>query len=189
MGILDTLLSSQNAQLVAQLAKNSGIDSTDVQNVMGQLLPALSQGVKTNVNQSGGIDQLIGALSKGNHQHYIDDPQALADASAVNEGNAILGHVLGSKEASRNIAAQTAQSTGVSNDIVKQLLPLVATAMMGALSKETSNSAIGGVGNLDLSGLLGGNASPIVGMVTSFLDANNDGDVTDDLLNLAKKFF
>ena len=61
--------------------------------------------------------------------------------------------------------------------------------MMGALSKETSNSAIGGVGNLDLSGLLGGNASPIVGMVTSFLDANNDGDVTDDLLNLAKKFF
>jgi len=189
MGILDTLLSSQNAQLVAQLAKNSGIDSTDVQNVMGQLLPALSQGVKTNVNQSGGIDQLIGALSKGNHQHYIDDPQALADASAVNEGNAILGHVLGSKEASRKIAAQTAQSTGVSNDTVKQLLPLVATAMMASLSKETSNSAIGGVGNLDLSGLLGGNASPIVDMVTSFLDANNDGDVTDDLLNLAKKFF
>ncbi len=189
MGILDTLLSGQNIQLVTQLAKNSGIDSADVQKVIGQLLPALSQGVKANVSQSGGIDQLIGALSKGNHQQYLDNPESLSDTSAVNEGNAILGHVLGNKEASRNIAAQTAQSTGVSNDIVKQLLPLVATAMMGALSKETSNSAIGGVGNLDLSGLLGANASPVVGMVTSFLDADNDGDVTDDLLNLAKKFF
>ncbi len=189
MGLLDTLLSGQSAQLVAQLAKNSGINSTDVQNVMGQLLPALSQGVKANVSQPGGIDQLIGALSKGNHQQYIDDPQALTDASAINEGNAILGHVLGSKEVSRNIATQTAQSTGVSTDIVKQLLPLVATAMMGALSKETSNSSIGGVGNLDLSSLLGSNSSPVVGMITSFLDSNNDGDVTDDLLNLAKKFF
>jgi len=54
MGILDTLLSGQNVQLVTQLAKNSG------------------------------IDQLIGTLSKGNHQHYLDNPQSLADASAVN---------------------------------------------------------------------------------------------------------
>ncbi len=189
MGLLDTLLSGQNTQLITQLAKNSGIDSADVQNVIGKLLPALSQGVKSNVSQSGGIDQLIGALSKGNHQRYLDSPQDLADVSAVNEGNAILGHVLGSKEASRNIAAQATESTGVSNDIVKKLLPLAATIMMGALSKETSNSPIGGVGNLDLNSILGDNASPVIGMVTSFLDANNDGNVTDDLLNLAKKFF
>jgi len=36
---------------------------------------------------------------------------------------------------------------------------------------------------------LGANASPVVGMITSFLDTNNDGDITDDLFNLAKKFF
>jgi len=189
MGILETLLSGQNAQLVSQLAKNTGLDSTDVQKIIGQLVPALSQGIKTNVSQSGGVEQLINALSKGNHQHYIDKPESLTDASAVTEGNSILGHILGSKEASRNMATQAAQTTGVSNDIVKQLLPLVATAIMGALSKETSNSPIGGVGNLNLSSLLGNNASPVVGMVTSFLDTNNDGDITDDLFNLAKKFF
>ena len=102
---------------------------------------------------------------------------------------AILGHVLGNKEASRNVAAQAAQATGVNSDIVKQLLPLVATAVMGALSKETTDSPIGGRGqSLDLSSLTGADASPVVGMITSFLDAGNDGSITDDLLNMAKKF-
>lgn len=38
MGILDTLLSGQNAQLMTQLARNSGINEADVQKVICQLL-------------------------------------------------------------------------------------------------------------------------------------------------------
>ena len=38
----------------------------------------------------------MSALSKGNHQRYIDSPQSLGDQKAVADGNGILGHVLGS---------------------------------------------------------------------------------------------
>jgi len=190
MGILDTLLSGQNAQLITQLARNSGIDETDVQNVLGQLLPAVSQGIKSNASTSTGLGELVTALGKGDYQRYLDNPEELTTSSATDEGNAILGHVLGGRDASRSLAEQAAELTGIDSGIVKQLLPLVATAVMGALSKETTDSPIGGSGkSLDMSSILGADASPVVGMITSFLDADNDGDITDDLLNMAKKFF
>lgn len=190
MAILETLLSGQNAQLIAQFARNSGIDVADVQKVIGQLLPAVSQGIKSNASTSAGLGALVTALGKGDYQRYLDNPDALTDTAATDEGNAILGHVLGGRDASRNVAEQAAQTTGVDSGIVKQLLPLVATAVMGALSKETTDSSIGGSGqSLDLSSIMGADASPVLGMITSFLDTDNDGDIADDLFNMAKKFF
>jgi hypothetical protein len=53
---------------------------------------------------------------------------------------------------------------------------------MGVLSKQTS-------GGSQLSGLAGTPSSDPLGMLAGFLDSDKDGDSTDDLLNLAKKFF
>lgn len=191
MGILDAVLGAGNTQLVSQLARNFGLDESAVQSVVSQLIPAVSKGIKNNASSSAGLGGLMSALSQGNHQRYIESPEALTEASAVDEGNAILGHVFGNKDVSRNVASHAAETTGIDNSIVKKLLPLVASAVMGALSKETTNSsALGGVGNLDISSLLGGgDSSSAMGLVSSFLDADNDGDITDDLLKLAKKFF
>lgn len=190
MGILDTLLSSQNAQLITQLARNSGIDESDVQNVLGQLLPVVSQGIKNNADTTEGLGELVSAMGKGNYQRYLEHPEDLAQPVATREGNAILGRALGSRDASRSVAEYAAEATGIDSGIVKQLLPLVATAVMGALSKETTDSPIGGQGqSLDMSSLGGANASPVVGLITSFLDADKDGDITDDLFNIARKFF
>lgn len=190
MAILEALLSGQNAQLITQFARNSGIDAADMQKVIGQLLPAVSQGIKSNASTSEGLGALVTALGKGDHQRYLENAEGIDEAAATTEGNAILGHVLGGRDASRSVAEQAAQTTGVDSSIVKQLLPLVATAVMGALSKEAKDSPIGGSGqSLGLNSILGADASPVVGMISSFLDTDNDGDITDDLFNMAKKFF
>jgi len=190
VGILDAILGSGNTQLVSQLANQFGIDESAIKSVVSQLVPAVSGGIKSNASSTEGLGGLISALSSGNHQHYIDSPEALTEASAVDDGNAILGHVLGSKDASRQLASQTADASGVDSSIVKQLLPVVASVVMGVLSKETTNSSsFGGAGKLDISSLLGEGSGSAVDMIGSFLDTDKDGDVADDLLNLAKKFF
>ncbi len=189
MGILDAILGGQDNQLVTQLAKTAGIDESMVQNVVTQLLPAVSKGIKSNVGESGGLGDLVNALSSGNHQQYLDNPEKLTESAALDEGNAILGHVFGDKDVSRNVAGQAAEATGVDSGIIKKLLPLVATTVMGALSKETANNPLLGGSGLDANNLLGGDTSSVSNLLTSFLDADNDGDVTDDLLNMAKKFF
>ena len=70
--------------------------------------------------------------------------------------------------------------SGVSPDIIKQMLPMLATMAMGALSKQTG-------GGSQLKSPAGG-GSPM-DMLGSLLDSNNDGSSMDEVLDLAKKFF
>lgn len=181
MSLFDSLLGGQNAQLVSQLAKQAGLDSSDVQNIVGQLLPVLSNSIKQNANNGSGLQSLLQALQNGNHSKYLDNPEVLAEPSATAEGNAILGHILGSKDDSRNLARQAADATGADESIVKKLLPLVAATAMGALSK-TANQAS------TQANLSNSNNPDLGNLLVSFLDSNNDGNITDDLLNIAKKF-
>ncbi len=184
MGILDSILGGGNSQMISQLARTVGIDESTVQSVVNQLLPAVSKGIKNNAGSSDGLGGLMNALTSGNHQQYLDNPEILGNSTAVDDGNGILGHIFGNKDVSRNVAGHAAEATGVDSSLVKKLLPLVASMAMGALSKETGSSG------LNMTNLLGGgDSSSATDLISSFLDADNDGDITDDLLNIAKKFF
>jgi hypothetical protein len=54
------------------------------------------------------------------------------------------------------------------------MLPILATVVMGALSKQTSAGSGGGQG---------------IDALTSFIDLDGDGSVADDLLDFARKLF
>jgi hypothetical protein len=58
--------------------------------------------------------------------------------AGVDEGNGILGHLFGSKDVSRAVAAQAAQATGIGQEILKQMLPVIASTMMGGLYKQST---------------------------------------------------
>ncbi|HEU4618493.1 MAG TPA: DUF937 domain-containing protein [Gammaproteobacteria bacterium] len=158
MNILDSLLSSQAGQTVKQFGQQIGLEPEKAEAVVRRLVPALSGSVQRNASQPGGLESLQQALSSGQHHRYVDDPSALKAPEAVEDGNGILGHLLGSKDASRDVAGRVAADTGVDTSIVKKLLPVVAAAAMGVLSKQTARgqslnaSSLGGL----LSGLFGG---------------------------------
>jgi hypothetical protein len=88
------------------------------------VVPALAAGFQRNLQSQGGLENLMSALSSGNHGQYIDNPLSLGDDSAVTDGNGILGHLLGSKDVSREVASRAAAQTGLSADILKRMLPL-----------------------------------------------------------------
>lgn len=180
MSILETILKSQNGNLLKQLASGSGLDEKLTGAAVAKLLPALTGGLKKNSAAPGGLDSLLGALTKGNHKRYIENPAEAVSSLGVSEGNSILGHLLGSKNRSREVAQQAAEQTGIDAGILKKLLPMIATMAMGSLSKQQSS---GGV--LEKLQKSGGSDR---GMLDSFLDKDNDGSMVDDLLGMAKKF-
>jgi hypothetical protein len=178
MNILETLLKSAQGGAVQDAAAGLGLDPDKAQALIKGLVPALAGGLKNNVSASGGLEGLTNALSTGNHARYLDDAAALTGDSARDEGNAILGHLLGSKQVSREVAGQAAEQTGVDTTLIKKFLPIVAAAAMAALSKQTGGgaalkdaSAGDGLGGL-LGGLLGDDA----------------GDTLGNLLSMGKKF-
>lgn len=175
MDLLKILTDSAGGSSAARLGSQFGLDPAATSKVLGQLLPALGKGLQNNSRSVGGLDGLMKGLQTGNHQRYLEDPRALQDSATIADGNGILGHILGSKDASRNVAGHAAQASGVDASIIKKMLPVVAAMAMGALSKQTDS---GRRLKDDGGGLLG-----------SLLDSNQDGQVLDDVINLARKLF
>ncbi|MCU7852076.1 MAG: DUF937 domain-containing protein [Candidatus Thiodiazotropha sp. (ex Monitilora ramsayi)] len=181
MNILDMMLSGQNGNQVQQLARNFGIGEGQAQAVLTKMVPALTQGVKKNIASESGLDGLLRALQNGGHQKYVDQPESLTDSQATVDGNGILGHILGSKDVSRALADRASDTTGLGSDMLKKMLPVVASMMMGSLSKQAS---LGG-----LSEQRAASSADMPGMLAGLLDADKDGSVVDDLLGMAGKFF
>lgn len=183
MNLLKTILEAQGGGAVNQVASALGIGQQEASSGIAKLLPALTQGMSKNMASQGGLESLLGALNKGNHSKYLDNPASLAGADAISEGNGILGHLLGSKDVSRQVASQASQATGLDTGILKKMLPMVAAMAMGGMSKQSASSGLLGGGNQP------SDSSGIAGMLGKFMDADGDGSVADDLLGMAKKLF
>ncbi|MFK7730438.1 MAG: DUF937 domain-containing protein [Pseudomonadales bacterium] len=184
MNILGTLL--ENPAVLGQLAQQFSLTKGDTSSVLAQLVPVLAKGMKFNTQQPSGLESLASALSKGQHSQYFDNPSQATNQEAVSDGNSILGHLLGSKDVSRGLASRAEQNTGVSSDLIKKMLPVVAAMAMGALSKKNSGAA---ASNMAPQAQAQGQAGALGGLLESFLDVDGDGSMADDLLGMAGKFF
>lgn len=186
MSLLETIISAQGGALVKQLADSNGVDSESALNILAKLVPGLTQQMKTNSSKPKGLESLMKALESGHHQRYLERDTEPFTPQAVDDGNAILGHLLGSKEGSRALAATAASETGVSDSIVKRMLPQIATMVMGAMSTQTRSSGGALNGLLDMFGNQG-QEQQARGMLASFLDRDNDGSVIDDVMGMAAR--
>lgn len=176
LNLMDMLSSGAGQGALSQLGKQFGLDESATQSAVKALLPAISGGLKRNVAQEGGLDALMGALQNGNHEQYLDQPETLAAPESVADGNAILGHLLGSKEVSREVAAKASARSGVSSDLMKQLLPMVASMAMGSLAKQSKDPNV----PANLMGNLGSIASAALGGASS--QGNSGGGLLGGLL-------
>lgn len=205
INLFDMLTQTNNGAAVQQVGQQTGLQPDMAQAAIKALLPAIAGGLQRNVQQPGGLQSLLGALQNGHHEQYLDQPETLGKPESIADGNAILGHLLGSKDTSRAVAAQAAQKTGLSEQVLKSVLPMVASMAMASLSKQTRKPdtagalagmlsgqqpqpAQAGLGGL-IGGLLGGGSksqpqSGAMGMLGGLLDADGDGNAMDDIFQM-----
>lgn len=182
MDLLNLLLNQGGGQAISQLAQKFGLNEEQAQSAISNVLPALGQGLARNASTQGGLESLMGALTGGQHQRYLEDPSLMGQEETIQDGNGILGHILGSKDVSRQVAQQASEKTGIGADVLKKMLPMVATLAMGALSRQTAGAQ----------NTLAPGASPgsgLTGILGQFLDTNRDGSIADDLMGMASRFF
>lgn len=180
MDLMDLLKASGGGDSLGQLAKTVGLGSSDTSNLVEALAPALMRGMQKNTADDSGLAGLRRALETGGHDRYIDNPELLGSEDTRTDGNNILGHIFGSKDVSRNVAAVAAKDTGIDASLIKKVLPLLATLAMGAMNKKTSagreigtSASAGGLGPLGDLLNMGGKS----------------GSGLDDILGMARKFF
>ena len=136
--LFDTLMQAQNGQAMKAMTSQFGLSKQQTQSAIEALMPAFSAGLKQNASDPKGVAGFMQALSTGQHAQYFDDMNNAFQPQGIEEGNGILGHLFGSKEVSRAVATQAEQATGVGQDILKQMLPVIASTLMGGLFKQST---------------------------------------------------
>jgi hypothetical protein len=166
MNMMDMIMQAAGGNTAQQAGSQFGLSPEMSQKAIGALLPAISSAMKQNTASPQGLAGLLGALQNGGHEQYLDNPQALSQ-NAQTDGNAILGHLFGTKEVSRAVAGRASEQTGIDTGILKQMLPMVAMMAMGGMSKQTnSNQGIQGMlAQVAMKQLMGGgNSAPKGGL-------------------------
>ena len=145
---------------VDALASQLGIPRERAQQGAEALLPSLLAAMG---QRAGGVAE--GAHS-GLEQHVetlggagLADNVTGAGPTDVTKGNALLGGILGSKDASRQVATQAAQTTGLDPALLKRMLPILAMLVTGYMARRSGGQP-GGLGGIlgAVLGSLGGAA-------------------------------
>ena len=172
MRFIDSLTESGGQDSIGAIGRKLELGPSETNTLIDAVAPALLRSLQKQTASSDGVGSLTRALETGGHQRYLDDPNLVGTADAVVDGNKILGHLFGSKDVSRNVAANAANSTGIDASLIKKALPMLAGLAMATLSRKSdSGRSLGSA----LPGLLSGDSG--------------DGFGVDDVLDLARKFF
>jgi hypothetical protein len=120
---------------IAEIGRQFGLNDAQTRAAFEQLAPVVAAGIRRNNQTDNGLEGLLKALQAGGHSRYADDTSSLQFDRVADDGNAILGHVFGSKDVSRNVANQAADLSGVGSAVLKKMLPVIAAIIMGQLAK------------------------------------------------------
>lgn len=136
--LFEMMANAQNGNGIDALSRQFGLSQEQTQAALQALLPAFSQGLKRNVADPYGLGAFMTAMARGQHAAFFDNAEAAASPAGVDEGNAILGQLFGSKDLSRAVADQAARATGIGQNILAQMLPVIASMLMGGFIKQST---------------------------------------------------
>ena len=203
MSLLKMLEQAGGGQGLAQLAGQFGLDEEKAGGLASMLAPAVGSAAKKRA-ESGGLEGLLGQLQGEGMGNLFDAPEQAAAPEAQQQGQNFLEGLLGSREATDELANEAANRAGVDAGTVQQFMPALAAMLQGGMQKQTPDTSIqgmmtqlgggatnqgGGIMSM-LSGLLSTQnkgSGPDLSMITNMLDADGDGSVMDDVLERIMK--
>lgn len=136
MNITDLLFEKSNSNAISEFAKNFDVNESQAKDAISSLAKSLSHGLGANTQEVKGLDSLMDALENGKHSRYVEEPSILGRSQTTQDGNDILGHIFGNKDVSRHVAKRASKETGLGSGLLKKMLPVVATMVMGSLGKK-----------------------------------------------------
>jgi hypothetical protein len=160
-----------------------GVEPQQVKKVTQLGLPTLVEAMNRNAKTQEGARSLARALEQ--HQDdEVDDLSKYIRHADAHDGEKILRHVFSDK--SERVESKIAKQTGLDMSQVMGILAQFAPLVLGLLGKEKKEKNIdyNGVANMtsSIANQLGGESgSGLMGMVSQFLDSDQDGDIMDDL--------
>jgi hypothetical protein len=140
--LYEILADAQNGEAMAKLGREYGLSPQQTQAAVAALLPAVSMGLKRSTATPEGLGNLFALMGAQPDLYAMyDDPQTAFSREGQAAGNAALSKMFGSPDASRAIANQAQQMSGIGSAILKKLLPVIAGILISGLARSGSGKA------------------------------------------------
>lgn len=187
MSLLDLITSQLGDDGVGRLGNAIGANPQQTGAAMSAALPLLMGAMSRNAQNAEGAESLQRALERDHDGSILEDVGGFLNRGDTSPGDGILKHVLGNRQ--QRVAQGLSQASGLDPAAAGKLLPMLAPLVMGALGKQQRTT---GGGASALAGLLsaeasrGQQAAPAAQGLARLLDADGDGDITDDVARVGK---
>lgn len=164
---------------VDAVSRELGVDQDTAQSGISALLPAVLGGLQNKADAHpqglGGLASILGGLGGGGLLANVLG----SEPTDVSQGNQVLGEIFGSKDTSRAVAADAAQKSGLSPDLLKKMLPIVAMLAAGYFAKRAGAGGGGAIGGNSQGDAVGGGLGGVLG---SLLGGGGGGNVLNSIL-------
>ncbi len=156
MNMFDILREAQGGKGIENLAQQFGLGPDQMNSVLKQVLPAMSAGFKQRTQTQDGLGNLLNKIQGTDYEDIYEDPSSLQQASTRDRGNQVLAEVFGSKDVSREVAQKTEFASGIGSTVIKAMLPMIASMVLGGMQRKTSGSSgMGGILGTLIQGMTG----------------------------------
>jgi len=140
--LCEVLANAQQGEALDQISRAYGLTPQQTEEAVAALLPAISMGLKRSTTTPEGLGEFLSLMGRQPELYSMyDDLGAAFSREGQAAGNAALANMFGSPDASRAIAAQAQQLSGVTSSILKKLLPVLAGILISGLMRSGSGQA------------------------------------------------
>lgn len=140
--MFDMLNQAHNGAAMDTLSRQFGLHPDQTRKAVEALMPAFSEGMKRQVDSMDAMQSFFRQMGSSNYEKFFEHPEEAEPEEMRENGNDVLRRIFGSKDVSRAVAEQAATMTGLGADIMRQMLPMVASMMMGGLARPERPAAI-----------------------------------------------
>jgi hypothetical protein len=143
MNLNDIMQAAQGGQGVNNLASQFGLTPEQTQAAIQAMIPAFSTGLQRTAQDPTGLGGILSQLTSGIHQGSFTDPTQTSAAGGA--GGGVLGQIFGSPQITAQLSQQAAKVSGVNPQIIQQMMPIVASMLMGGLFHSMTSQGLGGI--------------------------------------------
>jgi hypothetical protein len=143
--LYEIVQNAQNGQAIDNLAKQFNISPEEADSAVRAVLPGLSTAFMQRAAEPAAFGSILGALGDQQHAATFVDAAVAQSSETTQKGAAALQDLFGSPDASAAINQHAAALAGLPPSLIQQMAPVIASMVIGGLSKSLANQGWGGV--------------------------------------------
>jgi hypothetical protein len=139
--LYEILNNAHDGEGATAFGREFGLTPTQTEAAVKALLPAVSMGLKQSTATVNGLGNLFGVMGQQRDlQDMYDDPETAFGPEGVAAGKDALSVIFGSPDVSRAVIDQAQNFSGVSSDILKKMLPVLAGVLLSGLMRSGASA-------------------------------------------------